>query len=111
MNNFNEVLFNSSVSSSSAQPSFPELYIRNFLNDLGETPLELTPLAFTVEIFTAILSQVDFTLSHIPTQLFSPTVYLNGSPLYKDKNYTINAQTISIPVLTVGDIITVRYVY
>lgn len=113
MSTFNQPLFNQPEAISRPQQSFPELYIRNFLNDLGEIPLELTPLTFLIETFTVVANQTDFNLSHNPTALFSPVVYLNGTPLYKDKDYTINSSLISIPLasLNVGDILTVRYVY
>jgi hypothetical protein len=111
MSTFNDSVFNQSDVTDPAQSPFPELYIRNFLNDQGNIPLELTPLAFTIEIFSAILNQTDFILSQNPSLLYSPIVYLNGSPIYLSKDYTINAQTISLSSTNPGDVLTVRYSY
>ena len=116
MSTFNQPLFNDpggNLNTIDEQPSFPELYIREFLNDLGVLPLELTPLSFQIETFIVIGTEVDFTVTQTPSKLFSPIVYLNGSPQYKDSQYTILDRVVSFPegILVVGDIIKVRYVY
>ena len=96
----------------STQPPFPELYLRNYLNDEGVIPLELTPLVFTIQQFIVVGSQIDFTLTNLPDEKMAPIVYLNGVPQYPTVNYTINARIISFPegVLISDDLITVKYI-
>lgn len=95
------------------QPPFPELYIRNYLNDLGDIPNESTPLKFTIDSFTVQAGQIQFTLTNMPSTLYSPIIYWQGSAEFPTVNYTINARTVSFPenVLNTGDTIKVRYAY
>lgn len=90
---------------------FPELYIRNFLNDEGILASELTPLQRVVDTFTVEADQLQFTLSKVPSQFSSPIVYWNNVPQYPTVNYIINSRTITFPsdVLQTGDSLVVIY--
>jgi hypothetical protein len=93
------------------QPPFPELYIRNFLNDEGILASELTPLQRTVDTFVVETGQLQFTLSKVPSQFSSPIVYWNNAPQYPTVNYIINSRTVTFPsnVLQAGDSLVVIY--
>jgi len=90
---------------------FPELYIRNFVNDEGILPSEATPLQRVVDMFTVQADQLQFTLSKVPGQEYSPIVYLNGAAQTPTVNYVINSRTVTFPadVLQTGDKVQVNY--
>jgi hypothetical protein len=93
------------------QPPFPELYIRNYLNDEGILASELTPLQRVVDKFVVEVNQLQFTLSKVPSQFSSPIVYWNNAPQYPTANYILNSRTVTFPsgVLNVGDSVVVIY--
>ncbi len=94
----------------SAAP-FPELYIRNFVNDEGILPGEVTPLKRVVDSFTVGVNQNMFVLSKVPSNLYSPIVYVNGVPNYPTVNYSINSRNLNFPsgVLQTNDVVKVIY--
>jgi hypothetical protein len=90
-------------------PPFPELYLRNFLNDGGILPSELTPLQRVVDSFTVAAGQIVFNLSKVSSQLFSPIVYWNSVPQYPTIDYSINNQTLYFSSGKTGDEVVVIY--
>lgn len=57
-------------------PINSELYLRTFMNDLGQAPAEQAQANYT-DVFN-LVSQSSFTLSHSPSSSFTPLVYFNG---------------------------------
>ena len=92
-------------------PAFPELYLRNFLNDEGILPSEATPLQSVFDTFTVVGGSHIFTLSKLPSQVSSPIVYRNGAPQTPSVNYLINSRTVTFPTgsLSNTDVIEVYY--
>ena len=94
------------------QPLFPELYIRNFLNDLGQLPNELTPLKWVEDqLICTVQGQTQFTLTLLPSMLYSPIVYVNGTVKYPTIDYIVNSRIITFPNsgLNLNDLVTVKY--
>lgn len=92
-------------------PPFPELYIRNYLNDEGILTSEKTPLQRRIDMYAVQPGQIQFILSRVPGQEYIPIVYLNGAPQTPTTNYTINSRTVTFPsdILNVGDKVKVIY--
>ena len=93
---------------------FPELYIRNFLNDQGQLPNELTPLQWIEDqLFCTIQGQIQFTITKIASALYTPIVYVNAVPQYPTIDYILNAKIITFPQpgLNLNDLVTVKYAY
>ena len=95
-------------------PPFPELYIRNYLNDQGQLPNELTPLVWQEDqLICTVQGETQFTTTQVPSMLYSPIVYINAVPQYPTIDYILNARIITFPQpgLNLNDLVTVKYAY
>ena len=95
-----------------SRPTFPDLYIRNLMNDQGVPPNEIAPLRYIIDKLIGDGITNIFTTTKSPSQLYAPLVYLNNVPQYQNTDYTINSGTITFAKGRVGNgtVVMVRYV-
>lgn len=56
--------------------SFPEVYLRNFILDAGQTTGE-NPLNYTTDTFVIVANQESVVLTQLPNEAYPPFVYVN----------------------------------